>query len=106
MTNQSQLKPLTQKAVKGMKWAAYTMDAPVQFFRTLDEARNAVGSCATVEWNRRQCGYDEVDDHGRCYTFDRLSSVNNNHIEHLFIDRIESGLRAIMDNIELMQDRD
>jgi|TARA_R110000803_G_scaffold199016_1_gene262912 hypothetical protein len=76
------LKPIAQKAVKGMKWVAYTMDTAPKFFKTLKEVSIELGYCDDI-LHRVSTGYESVSSSGRTLMVDRLSSVNNDHIEDM-----------------------
>ena len=80
--NTTTLKPTTQKAVKGMKWVAYTMDTTPKFFKTLKEVSIELGY-EDDRLHRVSTGYESVSNSGRTLMVDRLSSVNNDHIENM-----------------------
>ena len=77
------LTPTTEKALKGMKWIAYTCDTTPQFFKTLKDVRIALGYSGDT-MHKVQCGYQTVSDDGETLTIDRISRVNTEHIESCF----------------------
>ena len=88
--NTTTLKPTTQKTVKGMKWVAYTMDTTPQFFKTLKDVSIELGYSEDI-MHRVQTGYESVSQSGRTLMVDRLSSVNNEHIERMVVCMIDGN---------------
>lgn len=108
--NTTQLKPTTQKAVKGMKWAVYTTDTAPKFYKTLKQANIEQGFCDDTlhrsVYNGKTLGYTSTSSTGRTLYFDNLNMVNIETVESLFISMIEKNIQEVSRRIKYLQDND
>jgi len=96
--------PTVTRAIKGMKWMVYTMDTPATYYKSYKEARSMEASCDTISFKRYQWGYEEIDSNGRTHCYERISSVNEKHIECVVIDSIQNKIDAITYVIDRRQE--